>query len=46
VTNGNDGDDDEGTTSAVILGRRQDAAGIRLDDVEPRMKTTMGLQQP
>nr|AAV31380.1 hypothetical protein [Oryza sativa Japonica Group] len=32
--------DGEGTTSAAILGRRRDAAGMRLDDAEPRTKTT------
>jgi hypothetical protein len=35
----------EGTTSAAILGRRRDAAGTRLDDAEPRTKTTTGLQR-
>jgi hypothetical protein len=35
----------EGTTSAAIHGRRQDAAGAGLDDVEARTKTTTGLQR-
>jgi hypothetical protein len=35
----------EGTTLAVILGRRRDKAGTRLDDAEPRTKTTTGLQR-
>jgi hypothetical protein len=39
------GTNGEGTTSAAILGRRRDAAGTRLDDAEPRTKTTTGLQR-